>query len=214
MVETATQYYGTAAVAFLEKITQSSSSNSLSSTIQKLCHDFIEVSLPSGSEGQVHRVCERFALISAAGELATDLGITGWVSGEAKRAAMTCFSAWLQQRGNTGNQERTAFLTQVQAFFEANGSSRFEDIQSMNEQRIHQRVGFKQVNTLGITEYFVLPQMYKHEICVGFDPRWATKCLLKAGMLKPSSEGKAQTCHRLPKEGLKKCYHFVKTTAE
>ena len=47
----------------------------------------------------MHRVCERFALIAAGGELATQYGVTGWPPGEAGQAATRCFQAWLEQRG-------------------------------------------------------------------------------------------------------------------
>ena len=61
--------------------------------------DFIKKHLPTDATGQVHRVCQCFALVAAAGELATEFGITGWPQGEAERAAARCFSDWLLQRG-------------------------------------------------------------------------------------------------------------------
>jgi putative DNA primase/helicase len=205
----AAQYYGVAAQAFLEKLTEPACFAELPATIKILTQKFIDKNLPQSAGGQVHRVCERFALIAAAGELATQHSITGWLPGEADQAAARCFHAWLESRGGIHNQERAAFLSHVQAFFEAHGASRFEDINGLPEQRIHHRVGFRQNTAIGQYEYFVLPEMFRQEICQGVDPRWAAKLLVEAGMLSPSSEGKAQTAHRLPGEGLKKCYHFV-----
>lgn len=117
-------------------------------------------------------------------------------------------------RGHTGNQERMAILTQVQAFFEAHGASRFEDLQTANDQRIINRVGFKRTNESGAKEYLVLPEMFRQEICRGLDPKLATQVLVEAEMLKLSSEGKPLTPHRIPGEGVKKCYHFVCTESE
>jgi putative DNA primase/helicase len=61
--------------------------------------------VPPGSGEQVERVAKRFALAAAGGELATDMGITGWETGEAMKAAAGCFKAWLGARGTIGNTE-------------------------------------------------------------------------------------------------------------
>ena len=95
LMEASTRYYGTAAQAFLEQITESDNFISLSEVIKKLCQQFLTENLPPQASGQVHRVCERFALIAVAGELATHYGITGWQSSEAEQAAVVCFKAWL-----------------------------------------------------------------------------------------------------------------------
>lgn len=212
LIDASAIYYGTAAQSFLECITQPGIIDNLSAAIKTHHQDFLEKNLPAACGGQVHRVCERFALIAAGGELATQYNITGWPPGEAEQAATHCFQAWLEQRGNTDNQERTAFLAQVQAFFEAHGASRFEDMYpTQQSQHIINRVGFRQRNGLDQYEYFVLSEMFQREICQGVDPRWAAKILIEAGMLSSSSERKAQTPHRLPGEGVKKCYHFTRS---
>ncbi len=51
--------------------------------------------------------------------------------------------------------------------------------------------------------------MFRREICVGVDPKFAAHVLMEAGMLNACSEGKPLTPHRLPGEGVKKCYHFI-----
>jgi uncharacterized protein (DUF927 family) len=51
---------------------------------------------------EVARGASRFALVAAAGELATTLGITGWRPGEAASAADSCFRSWIKERGTTG----------------------------------------------------------------------------------------------------------------
>ena len=212
LIDAAAMYYGTAAPSFLERITQPDAWANLLTAIKTHHQAFLEKNLPTACGGQVHRVCERFALIAAGGELATYYGITGWLPGEAQRAATRCFQDWLERRGNTDNQERTAFLTQVQAFFEAHSASRFEDMHpTHNGQHIINRVGFRQRNGRDQYEYFVLPEMFRQEICQGYDLRWAAKILIEVGMLSPSSEGKFQITFRLPGEGIKRCYRFIRT---
>ncbi len=204
-------YYGAPAITFLETMTQSKNLKIISALIRQQCKQFIDKNLPANTSGQVRRVCERFALIATAGELATLYGVTGWEIDEALNAVVRCFKVWLDHRGNIGNQEHTAILKQVQAFFEAHGASRFEDMKNTPDVKIINRVGFKRANSLGEIEYFVLPEMFRRELCAGFDPKFAARVLMKAGMIKASSEGKAQTPHRLAGLELKKCYHFIKT---
>lgn len=58
------------------------------------------IRLPPDAAGQVARVAKRFALIGAAGEMATTAGITGWPDGTAFEAAHRCFQDWLEARVN------------------------------------------------------------------------------------------------------------------
>ena len=69
----------------------------------------------------------RFALVAAAGELATQFGLTGWQRGESFQAAQKCFHSWQETFGSDGNREDRSIMAQVRAFFESHGSSRFED---------------------------------------------------------------------------------------
>ena len=81
--------------------------------------------VPPGASGQVERVGARFALVGAAGELATQAGLTGWPAGEAEWAAKACFDAWLASRGGIGNGEVMSMLRAVRRFLEAHGEGRF-----------------------------------------------------------------------------------------
>ncbi|MGZ8262067.1 MAG: hypothetical protein ACXWTU_03785 [Methylotenera sp.] len=69
---------------------------------------FTNKHLTDDAGGQSSRAASRFALVAAAGELATPWGITGWEQGEAIKAAEICFKAWIERRGGTGNQEAEA----------------------------------------------------------------------------------------------------------
>lgn len=210
LLEATEKYYGTPAIAFLENLIQPHNFDALPLLIKQCHQSFIKENVPTNASGQVNRVAERFALIAVGGELASQFNVTGWKPGEAKQAARHCFNAWLEQRGTIGNQDRAVIIAQVQAFFEAHGASRFEDLQPNNSQRIINRVGFKRSKD-NENEYLVLPEMFRREVCAGFDPKLAAQVLIDIGMLNPSSEGKSQTPHRIPGEGIKKCYHFVRT---
>lgn len=61
------------------------------------------------AQGGIHgRVRQRFALIAAAGELATASGITGWAAGTARAAAYAVYERWLNAQGPSPEQKARA----------------------------------------------------------------------------------------------------------
>jgi uncharacterized protein (DUF927 family) len=203
------QYYGVAARSFLETITTATHFISLSEVIKKLSKQFITHNLPKNASGQVHRVCERFALIAAAGELASSYGITQWPADEANQAISQCFCDWLVQRGGIENQEKSLILSQVRRFFEAHGESRFTDLNGQNVRTIN-RVGFKKIDLANeATTYYVMPETLKNEICAGLDYRSVTRTLLAEGWLAPDMNNAPYRRERLPGMGQVRCYVFT-----
>lgn len=196
-------YYGTPAITFLEHVTKQL--DGLPHRLKEAMKAFGSTHLPKDAGGQAARVCNRFAIIAIAGEIATDAGITGWQQGDAIAAAGICFKAWLDSRGGSGNQERTAILSSVKAFLESHGESRFADIADTTNRVTINRAGFRKCTDAG-QEYFVLPEAYRREVCAGFDSKTVTKVLLEAGWLAPDSEGKSQQRKTLPEMGFARCY--------
>jgi len=88
--------------------------------------EFVEVFSPPGAAPEVGRALRRFALVCAAGEIASEMKITNWSRGEAWWAAAQCFQAWLSDRGGAGAFEADTAIAQVRAFLEQHGSSRFQ----------------------------------------------------------------------------------------
>ncbi len=212
LIQGSAQYYGTAAIAFLQKITVANYFLLLPQTIKILIDQFLNKNLPPNSSGQVFRVCERFGLIAAAGELATDFGITGWSSGESNLAASTCFKAWLAHRGGHGNQERMHILAQVKAFFEAHGESRFSHWEAENSHTIN-RAGFKKIQE-GTLKFYVFPEIFRQEICMGLDYRSVSHCLMAERWIEPDQQGKPYRREYLPTIGRSRCYVFTKNMWE
>jgi uncharacterized protein (DUF927 family) len=175
---------------------------------------FMIYAVPPAASGQVNRVAKRFALVAAGGELATHYGLTGWAKGEAIDAVLICFNSWLQRRGTAGQGEAEQLLQQVAEFFERHGESRFSLIGTKSKQPTLNRAGFRRVVTCGmdtenhVYEYFVLPEIFKKELCNGFEPRWAAKVLVEKKLLRQGNDGKAQVLQRLPGKGPTRCYHF------
>lgn len=121
----ATTFYGTPLRAFLEKVV--AQPNHYRPYLREQMDRFKRRNCPEGVDGQVQRVATRFALIAAAGELATRLGILPWPEGEAQRGVSKCFQAWLGNRGGTGPSETHKGVMQVLQLLQAHASSRFLD---------------------------------------------------------------------------------------
>lgn len=243
LVKMSRQYYGTAGMALIEYAVRDfdNISDALLSGIAELVREMC----PAHSHGQVSRVAARFALVGLAGEMATAQGITGWEAGEAIRAARTCFDTWLAGRGGSGNVEHVAILRQVSAFFQAHGNARFtpwhratddhapntlnraglrklltEDGDAINsyEDR-HRKFGeaiHPKDSEMMEQEYYVLPEVFRNEICKGFDPNLVARLLVKKGLLIPENDGTkpgekfgASRKERLPGIGLHRCYRFL-----
>ena len=235
LVRNAHQHYGTAGMAFIEYAVQQagSLSDALPSGVAELAREIC----PVDSHGQVARVATRFALVGMAGELATTAGITGWDTGEAMGAARTCFAAWLEGRGGAGNVEHVSILRQVSGFFQAHGEARFAWWhRAMDDHKPNtiMRAGFKRLLTRDGTainsnadhhkaygdkmhpaeaeearqEYFVLSEVFRDEICKGFNPKTVTRLLIERGLLVTDSDGGATRKERLPGIGAARVYRF------
>lgn len=207
MMAAANRCYGEASRAFLQRLVITDP-DAICKMVNGLANDFSAEHLPENASGQAERMARRVALVAAAGELATSFEITGWQDGEATRAAGICFQAWLSARGGAERQEDAAALAQIRRFFELHGESRFSLWDSHDDRVVPNRAGFRRLTPDGL-EFYVFPEVFKTELCAGFDPRQVARLLVDRGWLKPSSEGKFQIHQRLPGIGSKKVYTFT-----
>ena len=213
-------------------------SGGLGTRVRKAMSTLTQAWVPTGASGQVERVAARFALVAVAGAMATEAGLTGWPEGEAERAARACFDAWMQARGGAGNGEVTAMLRQARRFFELNGEGRFtwwHRAADDHNAKTLMRAGFrrllgmdgKPIKTNGehqreygermqpfdgeasSVEYFVLPEVFRSEVCQGFDYQAMCRALLERGCLQPD-KGRPFDCKpRLPGIGPTACYRVT-----
>ena len=163
--------------------------------------EFLAGHCPPGADGQVSRVAQRFGLVAAAGELAVALDVLPWDVGEATRAAGTCFRAWLDSRGGVEPAEVTAAIAQVRRFIELHGESRFApwDTGSAESGRTTiNRAGFRKYVDGGGAEFYILPEVWRTEVCEGLDARAVARALADRSMLKRRSGGKLQYSAKLP----------------
>lgn len=183
--------------------------------------------VPEGCSGQVRTVGSRFALVAAAGEIASRVGITSWPPGEAARSARACFEAWLAARGHVENSEQVAMFRQVRAFLEKNGDALFTWMhRAMDDHRPKTalQAGFKRMvdedgkvlrvdsatdyverrappeaseRNGALIEYLVLPEAWRNDVCRGFDAQRVAAVLREMGHLKCDA-GKLTSRQRLP----------------
>ncbi|MBX3616834.1 DUF927 domain-containing protein [Nitrosomonas sp.] len=208
------KHYGTAFPAFIEHVLKHR--ETLRESLFNARQKFEKATLTQAASGQAQRVAARFALAGAAGELATDWDITGWLPGEAMQAAITCFKAWLQAFGGEGNKEERAMIEQVRHFLELHGEARFTDSDRANADDSHapktlNRAGFREKNHEGELEFFCLPEVFKTEICKGFDSRSVARLLIDRGCMKPGDGRNLATKKRLPGCGMQRVFHILPT---
>lgn len=73
-------------------------------------------SLGLEADGSSHRVCERFALLAFAGEVATMMKLTGWEKGSARAASMQAFREWHDRQFGERIDRVKRFIQPMQVF--------------------------------------------------------------------------------------------------
>lgn len=196
LVERSNQSYGVAGMEWLKYLT--SDKESTTNQAKQLLEQYNLELVASHSQGHIVRVANAFALIAAAGEIATQAGITGWKSGTAFNAVKAVFNEWVNDFEYVGDYENREYILQVKAFFEANESSRFESITPDPEyiEKIINRVGYWKIEN-GEKLFLVLPEQFKNEVCKSLDSRKVAKALLIQELLEHDT-GKNTKTVRLP----------------
>lgn len=220
--DAARTHYGTAARPYLEQLARDRASDpdELRGFLTTLREGFLAQHVPVSAAGQVRSVASRFALIGAAGELARHYGVLPWPQGEAMRAAGACFAAWMTERGGAGAEEDAQAVSQVRAFIEQHGESRFTRVgdrsaeidasASVREPRnTINRTGFKRLihtDDGDQWEYMILPEAWKNEVCTGLNAKQVAKTLAARGLLKVEEPGRYQRKVRVEGHGRIRLY--------
>ena len=172
--------YGHAGRAFVNRFTDDI--DGVKQRVKESMRAFEDSVCPINADGQVKRVCQRFALVAAAGELAAEWGILPWPKGEAVIAAEKCFQAWLEKRGGAGPQEMTQALGHVKLTLERDGSSRFQKWNCASDKVIN-RLGYVRDDPTDGRRFYILPEMFRRDVCKGLDAKLAALALKQAGAL-------------------------------
>lgn len=164
LVRNAKTYYGTPALAFIEKF--ASTFDETVANVHRKVKSFTEHHCPEHASGQVIRGCQRFGLIAAAGELAITWDILPWKSGDAEAAAVLGFRKWVEQRGGIEDQELTNAITRLQEFIERN-EHRFLSLETNNTlYAMHNIAGYTWFDgTCNERIFGIIPSVFRREIC-------------------------------------------------
>ncbi len=217
----ARRQYGTAFHAFVAELAKHQ--EAVPDLVREAQKKFEAACLDGAAHGQARRVAARFALVGAAGELATNWEITGWQPGEALQAARTCFDAWLSRRGGQGNQEEKAMLRQVREFIRRKGESAFTDWdRPANDTDKHapgkpDRAGYRRgcqdAEGNDAQEYFLFNEAWRAVVCKGYDAAAVGRLLVAKGYCRKGSETDRPWLVResLPTEGRARVVHILPT---
>jgi uncharacterized protein (DUF927 family) len=187
------KHYGSAWAAFLARLV-AEAPEEIASALHEGLRVFEGRFLSDDASGQARRVSARFALVGAAGELATNWSITGWEAGEAMRAAGACFKSWLVNRGGEGNQEERVILGQVREFLRRYGESAFTDVDRPSMKDTHapvrsDRAGWRRHDELkDEVHYYVSNEAFRSRVCKGFDPGAVGRLLIAKGYAETGTE--------------------------
>ncbi|WP_270934421.1 DUF927 domain-containing protein [Falsiroseomonas oryzae] len=201
--------YGTAGRAWLERL--AADPEGMAASAREVMDAFLAGHVAPGASGQVRRAATRFALVAAAGELATGCGILPWQPGEAERAAAVCFKAWRAARpGGDGAAEDAAAVAAVRAFIGAHGESRFQTLEDDDDpeaRAVINRAGWRKRDGKG-WRFLILPETWRRDVVAGMDPEAAARALNRAGFLVPSGErdGRMQKHERVGLSGKVRVY--------
>ncbi len=139
---------------------------------------------PPDASAEVARAVKRLAVISAAGELATKFGITGWAEGDAAWGCKRCLDDWIAQRGGTGSFDGQKMIGQVKSFLRMYGDSdrfpRSGVIPSLTEERRSGKgpAGFRKDGS-----FIIYPDVFEVEVCERYDPKQVAHALRYQGFL-------------------------------
>jgi putative DNA primase/helicase len=202
----AVAYRGTAGPAFVECVIRNE--GAVIKDLHELIQQFIATEVPKDAGGEIYRVGEWFAMVGAAGEIATKAGITGWKSGDAREAARWCFQRWMGNR-SVGSSDMEKAVAQIRAFLHAN-QHRFEDFESTDNKNraVINRAGFRKAVGDGDVEYLVTPELFKTELCQGYDVKAVVQELKHRGYL---SKGTLRVTvqHRVPSMGNRPVWFYA-----
>jgi uncharacterized protein (DUF927 family) len=206
--QAALTHYGTAGPEFVHRLIEQ---DVTAEDVRDYVTPFVQFVLAGIKDfhGQAARAAARFALVAFAGELAIKFGIVPWVEGAPTGDGKELFKAWLEDRGGAVPYEAQQIVAQVRHFIEAHGDSRFDDLDpppkkiSYTGEEIEQarrpvinRAGWRR----GVGEnrrWYVLPEVWKREICAGINPTEAARVLAEIGALEKGVGGKTSRSERL-----------------
>jgi putative DNA primase/helicase len=211
-------HYGAAGPEFVRQLIERGITGE---TVRRRVAAFVDDAL-KGAEavhGQAARAAERFGLVAVAGELAIEFGVVPWEEGQPTADAQELLQAWLKERGGATAYEARQIVAQVRHFLAAHGDARFDDLdpppvsvtgQELERRPVLNRAGWRK-GAGDDRRWYVPPEVFRREVCAGFNLTEAARVLAKMGALDKAADGKSAQVVRLP--GMKPQRLYVLTPA-
>lgn len=193
LVSNSKQFYGTPIRAFLASLC-GSSQDELNQNIELIkanLEEFVMNTCPQEASGQVRRVCQKFGLIAAVGELAVSAGIFPFQPGEPYEAAKNWFKIWLQERQTIGNLEISNVLRRFQGHF-ATHFHEYIDNDSRDNFYPRPISGYTWTDRTGQQCFLVLAPKFT-ELLKGANRNTILEAMRKHGWLECTSSGEVQS---------------------
>jgi uncharacterized protein (DUF927 family) len=215
LTDAARTNYGGPFLAYLAELVKHQST--VADTVKEAQRKFQAACLTGEAHGQARRVADRFALVGAAGELATKWGLTGWEPGESMTAARACFDAWKARRGGEGNQEERAALAAVREFLRRYGESSFTEWDRPPNKDDHapvrsDRSGYRKHDAAeDAVHFYIFNEVWRARVCKGFDAAAVGRLLVKRGFAEEGTEPDRPWLVRpiIPTEGRPRVVHIL-----
>ncbi len=187
--ERSKKYYGSPLRAFLKHLCENKEAST--DSILEMSKTFEKQHLPEKSSGQVQRVCRKFSLIAATGELAIELGILPYDKGEAFDAAGRWFATWLDLRPGLGNLEVEKSIEAIFKSIELYGMTQFVELQNgdKNASNYHMPnyLGYRWEDGTNMVYFFLSTRFTEH--CKGLSSDAVKEELRQREMLKLNKNG-------------------------
>ncbi|WP_169308884.1 DUF927 domain-containing protein [Paracoccus gahaiensis] len=171
--------YGTAGPAFVAELIRSGRLAEFDDEFERHKEQLMRKLNGHPLTPQQERVFERFALISLAGSLATEFGVTGWGDGEiVQMAVLSFFRKWREEdEQSSGVSDTNAAIVRVREFLLQHERERFV---TTNFSVPRYMAGYSDDEA-----FYILENVWRDEIHKGHDPMRAARSLLDHGFLSP-----------------------------
>jgi putative DNA primase/helicase len=222
----AARYYGTALPAFVRQLVEVDRADIVATITAERAEllTFIETEWGSGVCGQVQRVIDRIAMVSAAGRYAELWGTVPWPMGTTSDAMKTIFRDFVYARGNLESGELNKVLEALRKFITGQ-LNRFNEVvrnTSAGKKTLALATTNPKPNSVGFIkdgEFLFQPEHFQDVIkSSGVSTTVAVDLLIKGGFLLPGAKGRSSANVRvlpanhgvpgIPREGKVKVYRI------
>lgn len=169
------KYHGVAGRVFLTHLISQGVSPEDLKARQQTYFELLKGTMRTDPSGTLGRVMRRFAAVMLVGEIATELGVTGWESGASTEAGVSIFRQWRETSELTVLSEGEAAIARVRDFILRGEHSRFSVPGTPPPVRM---AGWR-----GPDGFYVLDSVWATEMHPGLSATRMASHLKKAGLL-------------------------------